>query len=83
MKTIATSPNKNQLVFGLVRLDNGNGLVYVKKTNYQQGKNVTRWVICNKPRQSHNDFQNMASNGMPFQEAYAMYVKKINNKQKY
>lgn len=82
MKTLKIQENKSGLKYGLVQISKAGFLVYVKKTNYVRGKNVERWVCCNKPRQDNGDFQKMAKEGMSFDDAMEMFNKKINGKAK-
>ena len=83
MELIATAQNKSGLVYGLVKHRDGRALVAVLKTNYSLGKNVKKWFFCSKHKQSGNDFQRMIREGLPFEEAYQMYLKKLDGKQKY
>ena len=83
MNIIATSQNKSGLVYGLVRHKDGRALVAVLKTNYSLGKNVKRWVFCSKHKQSGQDFQRMVREGLPFEEAYQIYLKKLDGKKRY
>ena len=82
MKVLDQKPNKAGLMYRLIQLDNGNMLVLVLKTNYVRGRNVSKWVFCNKPRQENNDFQNMVKHGLPESEARTMFKKKLNGKTK-
>ena len=86
MKTIETSKNKAETLYALVELENGNGLVYVKKHQYCSHARMgfsTKWYCCTlTQKQNHTDFQLMAREGLPMIEAKAFFTKKINGKAK-
>jgi hypothetical protein len=84
MKTIAKSQNVAGTFYALVELSNGNGLVYVQKHNYNgrvRGGMTVRWFCCAlTARQSGTDFQKMAREGLPMDQARAMFEKKLKGK---
>ena len=82
MKAIDKKQNKSGKWYALVELENGNGLVMVRKVNYSHGRNVEKWVFCNKHRQPNNEFQQMVKQGLPMSEARAMFDQKLKGRAK-
>jgi len=77
MKTLEIKINKAGNKVAIVKLNNGNFLVYIQKCNYSRGKNVFKWFPCLLTRdQKNNDFQNMVKEGLSFVEAEKLFKKK-------
>lgn len=78
--------NKAGTWFALVALDNGNFLVYKQCTNYNgnvYGGISKTWRCCQTHQRMNNtDFQAMARNGLPEDEARALFNKKLKGKAK-
>lgn len=57
---------------------NDNALVYSFKENYKNGSMHSRWCcVAAKTKMSHKEFQQMAVEGMPHQEALALFNKRL------
>ncbi len=76
MKAYKVKANKSGKRFAIVR--QGAGFVVIAESkNYSAGKTVTAWRVVQQFRnQAHKDFQLMAKNGMPLEEAEKLLTKK-------
>ena len=82
MNTIKIDSNKSGLKYALCQINNDGFLVFVSKTNYVQGSNVTKWVCCNLYHQDNTSFQKMRREGLALDAATTLFNKKISGKQK-
>jgi len=78
--------NKAGTFFSLVKLENGNYLVYKLCSNYdgnvRGGISKNRRCVQPTQRMSHADFQKMSRNGLPKIEAESLFNKRLKGKQK-
>ena len=72
--TIKQGENKSGKVFVVGQIANGNYRVYTKKTSYQQGRDVTRWVFC---QVSLKETPNQVADAYSLEVATALFNKKL------
>jgi len=77
MKAYRLGANKTGTRFAVVK--KGKGFVVIKECkNYERGQTVTRWRVCPQFRnQPYPEFSAMAAAGLPFDEAEALFNKKV------